>query len=205
MISVSSKPMRPITNASTAPSRTLVEYEKVKFTGTARFTDDGTAYRTRTPNETQYFGKPSRELDQAWDDLIGNRFFYITDKEAQAAFGPNFAQYHVTQYGINSELDVMHTLHCVNQVRQAVDSEYYRIDMEDNFMRYHIDHCLDIIRQAIQCKGDLTIIPTRWFDGIHKGFIDSDQTHTCRNFEKIREWTIRRHNSTPDAWRPPMP
>lgn len=53
---------------------------------------------------------------------------------------------------------------------------------------FSLDHCLDIIRQAIQCHGDLTPIPTRRFaDGEHDHFIDSNQKHECRNI-----WTLRK-------------
>ena len=57
-----------------------------------------------------------------------------------------------------------------------------------DFNDFSLDHCLDIIRQAIQCHGDLTPIPTRRFaDGEHDHFIDSNQKHECRNI-----WTLRK-------------
>src|SRR5436853_6726075 len=55
-----------------------------------------------------------------------------------------------------------------------------------------IDHCLDIIRQYIQCAGITTLVPTRYYDGIRRNYIDSDQLHTCRSFRFLREWTTNR-------------
>lgn len=50
------------------------------------------------------------------------------------------------------------------------------------------DHCLGILRQTVQCSGDISLIPDRYFDGIKGPFIDFDQVHTCRNFDRLREW-----------------
>jgi hypothetical protein len=40
-----------------------------------------------------------------------------------------------------------------------------------------MDHCLDQIRQSIQCNGDLSPVPLYWWDG----------------WESIREWVDRRN------------
>lgn len=77
-------------------------------------------------------------------------------------------------------------------LRMAIYKDYYppKFGHHAKFQEYHIDHCIDIIRQSIQCHADLTVIPTKWYDGLGRDFIDSDQTHTCRNFEKVRQWNL---------------
>lgn len=54
------------------------------------------------------------------------------------------------------------------------------------------EHCLDIIRQSVQCYGSTTLIPTKFMEGLRHNYIDSDQTHTCRSFNRLREWTTWR-------------
>ncbi|KAK5626757.1 hypothetical protein RRF57_002472 [Xylaria bambusicola] len=40
----------------------------------------------------------------------------------------------------------------------------------------------------------MTVIPTRYYESINQNYIDSDWTHTCRDFSKVREWASSRYN-----------
>jgi hypothetical protein len=62
-----------------------------------------------------------------------------------------------------------------------------------------VDHCLDYLRQMIQCSGDLTPIPTKWWAGANRDYSDSDNEHTCRNFASIRKWVTDRVNKFPSG------
>jgi hypothetical protein len=55
-----------------------------------------------------------------------------------------------------------------------------------------VEHCLDVLRQAIQCYGSTTLIPTKFFEGLERNYIDSDQVHVCRNFNYLREFATSR-------------
>ncbi|KAF2214937.1 hypothetical protein CERZMDRAFT_57437 [Cercospora zeae-maydis SCOH1-5] len=144
-------------------------------------------------------------MDRAWDQLIQHRYFLINDDEAREAWGPDYEQYYRYpdtpdhEGGYVAGLDVLHTLHCVNMLRKSLYKDQYHEGEHGTkkFQQYHVDHCLDIVRQNIQCNSDLTLIPTRWWDGLGKtgrNFIDSDQVHTCRNFGMIREWAHGKWN-----------
>ena len=54
------------------------------------------------------------------------------------------------------------------------------------------EHCLDLIRQSVQCSGSTNLIPSKYWDGIEHNYVDSDQEHTCRSFTFLREWTNSR-------------
>jgi len=56
----------------------------------------------------------------------------------------------------------------------------------------HSDHCLEIIRQSIQCFGSTTLIPTKFMHGVQHQYIDSDQVHVCRSFPYLRDWVTSR-------------
>jgi hypothetical protein len=58
------------------------------------------------------------------------------------------------------------------------------------------DHCIDYIRQTIQCHGDLTPIPERWWDSAQRSYSDTGLTHTCRDFGALRGWMTKRHNGS---------
>jgi hypothetical protein len=51
-----------------------------------------------------------------------------------------------------------------------------------------VDHCLDHIRQIIQCHMDLTPVRTLYFEDINVEVGDFDQVHKCRDIRKLQEW-----------------
>ena len=46
------------------------------------------------------------------------------------------------------------------------------------------------------CSGDMTVIPTRYNKLRNKSYVESDVTHTCRNFELLREFVKERFNGS---------
>ena len=53
---------------------------------------------------------------------------------------------------------------------------------------WHIEHCFNYIRHALQCYGDTTMeVPTD-FNG-QLIFIGWNTTHQCRNFDAIWDYT----------------
>ncbi|SMY25978.1 unnamed protein product [Zymoseptoria tritici ST99CH_1A5] len=185
------------------PARAAVEAATIRFSGGAYFDEQGEPYFHYDHDQTRYFGPPSHKIDRAWDNIIKHRYFLTSDEEAREAWGPDYEQYYKWpgQDGIPSGyvagIDVLHKLHCVNHIRKALNPDYYNMTASTKFQRYHIDHCLDIIRQSLECSSDLTLNPTRWWPGLDDGknFIDSDQVHTCRNFTKVKQWAFERWDS----------
>ena len=48
----------------------------------------------------------------------------------------------------------------------------------------------------LMCHGDMTLIPTEWTDYLGRNYVNSDVPHTCRNFGKLRDWVVSRHNGS---------
>lgn len=77
-------------------------------------------------------------------------------------------------------------------VRQALHPEYYPPKpIERGFD--HIDHCINSIRDSVMCSVDVT--PNIWiWDEVRQRSVPRlDTVHTCRNFEKIRDWAKIHH------------
>jgi hypothetical protein len=55
----------------TGPTRSTIEVIEVGFTGNLEYTESGHLYIDLGEDGVRYFGEPSPEVDQAWDDLIG--------------------------------------------------------------------------------------------------------------------------------------
>ncbi len=58
------------------------------------------------------------------------------------------------------------------------------------------DHCINHLRQAIQCWASTAVTPIKWFEGYHHGYVQSNTVHTCRKFEPIREFVSERFNGS---------
>jgi hypothetical protein len=70
-----------------------------RFTGSPRFHLNGSAWKEPVdrsvawPENRQYFGEPSHEIDEAWSELISRRYFSISEEEAKRAWGSQYKKY----------------------------------------------------------------------------------------------------------------
>ena len=135
------------------------------------------------------------EIDAAWTELVKDRYFLLSDNEAHQAYGADIDQYwNVHHGGYIAGLDVLHTLHCLNQLRMSLYPKTYPQDPVHGTM--HKAHCVDHLRQLAMCNADLTPVPTQWFEGIGQNYINSSRVHTCRDFGKVRHWATERFNGS---------
>ncbi|RDW68641.1 hypothetical protein BP5796_09298 [Coleophoma crateriformis] len=168
--------------------------EQVRFTGAPAFDDNGQAFVPH-PDPIEYNGNSS-EVDQVWEELTAGRYIRITEEEAHDAWGEDITPFwEPMANSYVAGLDMFHTLHCLNRLRKLTPEDL--IDIRDNHnSRAHHYHCLTQIRQYIMCAGDMTIVPTRYYPGLSRNYIDSDVIHTCRNFGQLRSWLWERYNGS---------
>ena len=106
------------------------------------------------------------------------------------------------------QLDVFHELHCLNFVRQRLHRDYYNETMHKSSvddighagkitsticgeLKLMIrDHCIDMIRQSLQCHADISLVPFQWKPTMQAPWPNFSTMHQCRNFEKIQEWGL---------------
>ncbi|EME84583.1 uncharacterized protein MYCFIDRAFT_133959 [Pseudocercospora fijiensis CIRAD86] len=65
----------------------------------------------------------------------------------------------------------------------------------DDYQLMHADHCIDYLRQSIQCHGDLTPIVQTWQPDLHAYAASQRTVHQCRNFDKIWDWAAGRNTT----------
>lgn len=58
-------------NASTESLRPAIDLVRIPFTGTLRYKNGDHLYLDLGPKGIRYFGVPSSEVDNAWEELIG--------------------------------------------------------------------------------------------------------------------------------------
>lgn len=90
-------------------------------------------------------------------------------------------------------------------IRQTLpwNVDYYRgqssgvYENSEPIVRLHVDHCMDIVRQQLQCSSDVGTFGQRWIQRKGKDlnvFPIFDTVHMCRNFDDILDWA-RDHQS----------
>lgn len=117
---------------------------------------------------------------------------------------------------------VFHQLHCVDELRKSLYPQRYNnsvwnLDGTFNNMTFihHgisapfysssglgkrlwltmsslLDHCIELLRQAIMCHGDTSIFVYRWNPYRGHTRVHFDNWHSCRNYDAIKQWAIER-------------
>ncbi|KAI9055656.1 hypothetical protein LZ554_000599 [Drepanopeziza brunnea f. sp. 'monogermtubi'] len=175
------------------PAKASIELQKVTYTSAFRYnaTSQG-YYREFDPAAPKYIGEPSEEIDAAWMELLGGQYLELSEEEAMQLDDP--VSIKGTYYG---EVEVMHSLHCLNAIRKAMSPEYYSkhgmYHLPKDLEKIHVEHCFEQLRQNLQCAGDLTPLLLRPY-GVEPNvnLIGTPQTHTCRNWEVFRAWWTER-------------
>ena len=164
-----------------------------------------------------YFGAPSTLIDAAWSQLLLGEFPGVSDEEIatnpglQRTFVENDRNPRTGHFHIG--LDVLHSLHCLNEVRKALDEEHCSprssspasgsgIWAQRSQQRMHIDHCLNHIRQSLQCRPDLAPAAMKKHvttDG-EEFYLGNAEEHSCYDWSKIRSWLDTRRESELGAW-----
>lgn len=117
------------------------------------------------------------------------------------------------------ELDVFHQLHCLNRIRKALSPDYYNLTSLDDQSeeaeaekmhirtiphrssypysfsislanQKQIGHCIEHIRQGMVCNADISTVYWTWSPTRKATLADARITHTCRDFDAIKEWAL---------------
>jgi hypothetical protein len=155
-------------------------------------------------------GRPSTEIDHAWESLLDGRYIRFTANEVSLfnddhglpplqslpAHGSN-----IPRTGYYGGPDMLHSLHCVNAIRQHLDIDYYKDHMwlPEPYRRMHIDHCIDQLRQAVLCHGDMTPVTLKaiWTDTPKWAALgQTERMHTCRDGMALQKWMEGRGSKT---------
>ncbi|KAF2214227.1 hypothetical protein CERZMDRAFT_37986 [Cercospora zeae-maydis SCOH1-5] len=167
------------------------EIELQRFTGSVEWLSNGTEVLVLDPSERPYVGDPSPAIDQAWEDLVEARYWSISEREARMLWGVGYAQY---RDHVHEAAPQFLTEDDKNMIRKRLNSEYYTMPHFGG--AEHDMHCIEQIRQRLQCSASGTITPARYSKNLPGMYVDSQQVHTCRNFDRLWEYTRERYNGS---------
>ncbi|KLU83035.1 hypothetical protein MAPG_02102 [Magnaporthiopsis poae ATCC 64411] len=196
-----------------SPLLDAVEYEERNFTDPTAGADSG------------YVGQPTKAMEKKWKDLADVPAIVIPfDKlpllnRTEDAGGQRGSRFLTVRPGTPHPwstggyvgvTEVFHHLHCLNVLRQYIWRDGYASPGHDDdderpplpsMMRHgssreHTDHCIDTLRQALMCSGDVTPYLVYAGDGVDgdgswppkNAREDFQALHKCRRFEPLLKY-----------------
>ncbi|KAE9407446.1 hypothetical protein BT96DRAFT_914739 [Gymnopus androsaceus JB14] len=170
MVCTNFEPSPSLTSLVYSPAHTAFRYEVHQFSASFG------SYIT------EYQGPPTEALDEKWHDLYRYGISQISGSEAEKLVDKTVPIPGDEDNYIIS-LEVFHQLHCLNLLRKSLYPDHYPTEL---FI--HLEHCVDIIRQALLCNVDITPIPWRWSEFGQITVPRMDGSHGCVDFASIQKW-----------------
>lgn len=158
---------------------------------------------------------PNPDSDAIWSEYELTRYFPVTSAQIRA-LGKDpatTAKLEDEDWGLGDDsyvtiLDVYHQLHCLNTLRQLAYPEYYSNSThphsattgsekrggekekttKSEILATHVNHCVDMLMQAIQCSGNVNLITMHWVEEQPYPFPDMSVNRQCINFERLSQW-----------------
>ncbi|KAI0135022.1 hypothetical protein F4814DRAFT_443850 [Daldinia grandis] len=159
-------------------------------------------YLESSPDASSFMGHPRPELDQAWHNLLEGTLIRLSEDELLLA--NNASSIRHKDGGYVGGLGVSHSLHCLKRIKQYLHPNYYYKNEEEDWdeLTYHVDHCLESLRQEVLCTADVTIYTLQWRRPKRKPIVTVPQPHACVDWEGLHKWMIGRAAKYDDMIRP---
>ncbi|PSR78260.1 hypothetical protein BD289DRAFT_444206 [Coniella lustricola] len=144
---------------------------------------------------SKYQGWPDDEKDKLWMKYWDGNHMRVNQSIARKL--PHLS-IHAPIEGHQDEylmgIMAFHHLHCLSALRKYIYPRRYNASIVDphtgavNYEKWHhLDHCVEILRQSIECRPDTTARTFRWHPG-GRMIPHEWVTHTCRNFDALQSW-----------------
>lgn len=154
---------------------------------------------------------PSPEVDEAWEGLGTTSKPLLLSKSQAERAGISSDHLKTPSGDFPVLFEFNHHLHCLNLIRKSLyfnynyysDPDYpgHHLGKDEETIAKHVTHCVDMLRQVIQCKPDLGVFGQYWVkdpaQGIDGSFVDFNTNHKCIDWEPVREW-VHAHQSLED-------
>ncbi|KFY44951.1 hypothetical protein V494_01240 [Pseudogymnoascus sp. VKM F-4513 (FW-928)] len=136
------------------------------------------------PDAPIYFtGEPREEIDQNWHTLLNDMNSRIPssvmEELGRVDEGIRFPD--GTYFG-NLMKNIYHELH----------PAYYHLDRFTETERAehqdHIEHCLHMLKEAIMCQADPTLVTMKWSNSRAVPIGNLTSPHECVNWDSLMEW-----------------
>ncbi|KAH6854703.1 hypothetical protein B0I37DRAFT_349988 [Chaetomium sp. MPI-CAGE-AT-0009] len=166
-----------------SPAEQVIEYETRPVDGLA----EGSIYA----------GYPRPESETAWRSLMEGTNIKLYPDEMGRLNETSLKMRDGS--GSLAVLGVYHELHCVKRLRKWFYREHYypnQTELEFNERMTHADHCLEFLRQASMCHGDVTVTSFKWLHDAQGHAIEpttkEGALHRCVKWDNLQTWARSR-------------
>ncbi|KAI1105459.1 hypothetical protein F4804DRAFT_128701 [Jackrogersella minutella] len=139
---------------------------------------------------------PNPTADELWDEWELSRFYPLTrDDILRMGKDPStVTKLEDAEWGMGDDayvgaFDVYHQIHCLNTLRHNAYRSYYHLKARNHSVmglpEIHINHCVDILLQALQCSGNMNMMTYHWVAGQDYPQPDMSINRQCINFDKL--------------------
>jgi hypothetical protein len=143
--------------------------------------------------------QPNPKSDAIWEEWELTRIYPVTREElVEMGTDPSTAaKLEDDVWGLGNDayasiFDVYHQVHCLNSLRQIAYGDYYNFSMARAYTikqrEIHVNHCIDILLQSIQCNANVDLIPLHWVETQEYPFPDMSINKKCVDFDGLTEW-----------------
>ncbi|KAF1939249.1 hypothetical protein EJ02DRAFT_457105 [Clathrospora elynae] len=146
--------------------------------------------------------QPNLKDDAIWEEWELTRVYPVT-RDDLTKMGTDYstvAKLEDDVWGLGDDayaaiFDVYHHVHCLNSLRHVAYGTYYNRSMARvetvKQREIHINHCIDILLQGIQCNANLDLIPLHWVETQQYPFPDMSINKKCVNFDGLTDWRLK--------------
>ncbi len=133
---------------------------------------NGTLFPPKHPSIGREFPHP--ETDTIWEGFGDMRVFPVTRADIiRMGNDPStVAKLEDDVWGLGDDayatvFDIYHQLHCLFQLKKAFYAPYYNVSAGNavnatGMYEIHVNHCLDVVYQALICAGNVNLIALHW-------------------------------------------
>ncbi|KXX81068.1 hypothetical protein MMYC01_202789 [Madurella mycetomatis] len=145
---------------------------------------------------TPFKGPPTASTDQAWQQYW-NVWIFSVDEYAYHLSKPEHPDAAVrvpaSRRRYLATFAATHQLHCLYNLFRATYLDYYdeeRNEYEQDPIRWHerVDHCVDIIRQKLECDRDTTLVTYNWVKGKRAPVANFNVARQCALWDDMDQW-----------------
>ncbi|KAI0394288.1 hypothetical protein F5Y17DRAFT_264356 [Xylariaceae sp. FL0594] len=161
-----------------SPARSAIKYE------TKYFTIDSVA-------PSVYFGEPNDVRERLWDELLEPSNVRLSPEMMRQLGRPEDEGVRLPDGDYIGTLGVYHDLHCLRRIARHfyVDHYFPNMTAEERHSRLmHSQHCLDRIKQTIQCRGDISLATYVWDANQPIPIGNFSSAHECVNWDSLHQW-----------------
>ena len=144
---------------------------------------------------------PGPIANEAWERFEDIKTVVLSEadirklgKDPQTAARFPDEDWHLGDSAYMGQLDVIHQIHCLNQLRFRAFADYYpsnRIAEERRRPEWswvHLQHCVSILLENLMCNANTEILTLNWIEEADYPFPDFSVNRQCRDFDALLKW-----------------